>query len=235
MANTTNLNLAKPAGTDKALVSVLNSNSDKIDAWAGTTNQALSNKDYLKMPQVATAAAAWALHTDLQRWTCFVPSSASDIPTSNGYFVESIRYSANYGVQIATRDSTNDAEMYIRRINQGNWGAWQQLAIKSEPSGPFLLISEDISNSTADISLRVEKVPIAFAITLKKFGENPTVTIKKGDTVLCTFYPVTSDNGWGQQTRAITGVNVRDTLTISVTWTHSYEANTGHYNLFAIY
>ena len=42
MANTTNLNLAKPAGTDKALVSVLNSNSDKIDAWAGSTNQALS-------------------------------------------------------------------------------------------------------------------------------------------------------------------------------------------------
>jgi len=43
MANTTNLNLVKPAGTDKALVSVLNSNSDKIDAWAGSTNQALSN------------------------------------------------------------------------------------------------------------------------------------------------------------------------------------------------
>ena len=42
MANTTNLNLAKPAGTDKALVSVLNSNSDKIDAWAGSTNQAIS-------------------------------------------------------------------------------------------------------------------------------------------------------------------------------------------------
>jgi hypothetical protein len=45
MANTTNLNLVKPAGTDKALVSVLNSNSDKIDAWAGTTNQALSTLD----------------------------------------------------------------------------------------------------------------------------------------------------------------------------------------------
>lgn len=43
MANTTNLNLVKPAGTDKALVSVINSNSDKIDAFAGTTNQALSN------------------------------------------------------------------------------------------------------------------------------------------------------------------------------------------------
>lgn len=45
MANTTNLNLVKPAGTDKALVSVLNSNSDKIDAWAGSTNQALSKVD----------------------------------------------------------------------------------------------------------------------------------------------------------------------------------------------
>lgn len=40
MANTTNLDLVKPAGTDKALVSVINANSDKIDAFAGTTNQA---------------------------------------------------------------------------------------------------------------------------------------------------------------------------------------------------
>ena len=35
MANTTNIDLVKPAGTDYALVSVLNSNSDKIDAEAG--------------------------------------------------------------------------------------------------------------------------------------------------------------------------------------------------------
>lgn len=42
MASTQNLNLVKPAGTDKALVSVINSNSDKIDAFAGTTNQAIS-------------------------------------------------------------------------------------------------------------------------------------------------------------------------------------------------
>ena len=42
MANTTNLDLVKPAGTDHALISVLNSNSDKIDAFAGTTNTAVS-------------------------------------------------------------------------------------------------------------------------------------------------------------------------------------------------
>lgn len=45
MANTTNLDLVKPAGTDKALVSVINANSDKIDAFAGSTNQALSKVD----------------------------------------------------------------------------------------------------------------------------------------------------------------------------------------------
>ena len=42
MANTTNLDLVKPAGTDHALISVLNSNSDKIDTFAGQTNDSLS-------------------------------------------------------------------------------------------------------------------------------------------------------------------------------------------------
>ena len=58
MANTTNLNLVKPAGTDKALVSVLNSNSDKIDAWAGTTDQAiatLNRKTTLSIDYVSNA------------------------------------------------------------------------------------------------------------------------------------------------------------------------------------
>ena len=38
MANTPNLDLVKPAGTDQALISVLNSNSDKIDAGFGSLN-----------------------------------------------------------------------------------------------------------------------------------------------------------------------------------------------------
>ena len=43
MANTANLDLVKPAGTDHALVSVLNQNSDKIDAFAGKTNAAMAS------------------------------------------------------------------------------------------------------------------------------------------------------------------------------------------------
>lgn len=38
MANTTNLDLVKPLGTDHALISVINGNMDKIDAFAGEVN-----------------------------------------------------------------------------------------------------------------------------------------------------------------------------------------------------
>ena len=44
MANTPNLDLVKPAGTDKALVSVINSNSDKIDAGFGSLSDQITNK-----------------------------------------------------------------------------------------------------------------------------------------------------------------------------------------------
>lgn len=43
MANTPNLDLVKPAGTDHALVSVINSNSDKIDAGYGTLSEHFEN------------------------------------------------------------------------------------------------------------------------------------------------------------------------------------------------
>ena len=43
MANTPNINLVKPLGTDKALVSVINDNSDKIDAFAGSANTNMAN------------------------------------------------------------------------------------------------------------------------------------------------------------------------------------------------
>jgi hypothetical protein len=60
MASTQNLNLVKPAGTDKALVSVINSNSDKIDAFAGTTNQAIntlnSNLRNMDFPKKSTGS-----------------------------------------------------------------------------------------------------------------------------------------------------------------------------------
>lgn len=42
MANTPYIDLVKPAGTDKALISVLNANSDKIDSAVGGVQDALA-------------------------------------------------------------------------------------------------------------------------------------------------------------------------------------------------
>lgn len=43
MANTTNLDLVKPLGTDHALISQINGNMDKIDAYAGNVNSSLNS------------------------------------------------------------------------------------------------------------------------------------------------------------------------------------------------
>ena len=53
MANTTNIDLVKPAGTDHALVSVLNANSDKIDGEAGNVR---SNFALVQNTNTATQA-----------------------------------------------------------------------------------------------------------------------------------------------------------------------------------
>lgn len=59
MANTPFLDLVKPAGTDRALVSVINSNSDKIDTGVSTlSEQIATNNDaatYTKLSDIKSA------------------------------------------------------------------------------------------------------------------------------------------------------------------------------------
>lgn len=55
MANTTNIDLVKPAGTDYALISVINSNYDKIDTEAGKVR---SNMALVQNTNTATEAIA---------------------------------------------------------------------------------------------------------------------------------------------------------------------------------
>jgi len=135
MANTTNLNLAKPAGKDKALVSVLNSNSDKIDAWAGSTNQAISN---IRQNEIVIPITE---NTDLNTLTTpgyynlYGAKSLVNAPASGanrlGLLVQRAE-STQYVYQIAT-DNVNDATgVYVRSCKGGTWSAWQQLALKSE-------------------------------------------------------------------------------------------------------
>ena len=55
MANTTNIDLVKPLGTDHALISVINSNYDKIDTEAGNVR---SNMALVQNTNTATEAIA---------------------------------------------------------------------------------------------------------------------------------------------------------------------------------
>lgn len=64
MANTTNLNLEKPIGTDQALVSVINSNMDKIDTFAGSTNQAFANLGRIETASGTYTTAVWTYGTN---------------------------------------------------------------------------------------------------------------------------------------------------------------------------
>ena len=59
MANTTNLDLVKPLGTDHALISVINGNMDKVDAYAGKVNDSLAGvQDGLAIVAVGDTHAA---------------------------------------------------------------------------------------------------------------------------------------------------------------------------------
>ena len=98
--------------------------SKKSSGFSDWDCLALDSK--LTIKSVASAAAAYALQDDMRRWTALVDSTATDIPSAQAWFVESIKYSDRYGVQIATRDGAD--EMYIRRLNSGTWSSWVQLA-----------------------------------------------------------------------------------------------------------
>ena len=59
MANTTNLDLEKPLGTDHALIAKINSNMDKIDDYAGKVNDSLAGvQDGLAIVAVGDTHAA---------------------------------------------------------------------------------------------------------------------------------------------------------------------------------
>lgn len=63
MANTTNLNLAKPGLDDDALITDINNNMDKIDTWAGTTNTAIT--EVRSLESLGSVASQSALETAL--------------------------------------------------------------------------------------------------------------------------------------------------------------------------
>jgi hypothetical protein len=128
MANTANLNLAKPAGTDKALVSVLNSNSDKIDAWAGTTNQALSNVED-KLSYVSDSVSD--LNTLSVGSMGRVTLAAGVSPTGGAINVQYVCMGESARKTIIAC-VVNTTRTFVNTALNNTWLGWQELALKND-------------------------------------------------------------------------------------------------------
>lgn len=132
MASTQNLNLAKPAGTDKALVSVINSNSDKIDAFAGTTNQALSNININlgQFTSKATTISSGSMN-DLKTSGIYAVYNLSGLPTGVSIAVCLVmQYSPDWISQmlISLNPSGRRGHIFTRSYHSGTtWSTWGEL------------------------------------------------------------------------------------------------------------
>lgn len=169
MANTTNLDLVKPAGTDKALVSVINANSDKIDSFAGTTNQALA---YLEKP------------TQTQ---C---SSLDDVKTAISSAISGM--ADNEVRRIVLSFSSNFAPFYSQRtvveLYRANANNFSGIAFNNGATTPTVEIK--YTNSTwyfNELALKSETVPVykdansnVISVESATWAELTRITLPKG-------------------------------------------------------
>ena len=198
MANTTNLNLVKPAGTDKALVSVLNSNSDKIDAWAGSTNQALSN---IRNNEIVIPITA---DTDLNTlvkpgyYNLYSASSLVNAPVSGtnrlGLIVQRAE-SDSYIYQMAFENVQSGTGVYVRSCKGGTWSAWQQLGGRDWGNA-----SSWCSNLESSASTYYQKYGSVRTISFQGVSRSHTedevlMTLPEGHRPLSTVYAIGNING----------------------------------------
>ena len=111
MANTTNLNLVKPAGTDFALVSVINGNMDIIDSKVGAipANESAQSQITALNNQLETKPTSWRISV--------LPGTSYSVSLRHGYsYLISFMTSSNasmviYGITRNNNDIAK-AELY---------------------------------------------------------------------------------------------------------------------------
>lgn len=144
MANTTNLNLEKPLDTDQALISVINSNSDKIDAFAGSTNQALSTLSETKIVNDDSITSGESLISLVQSKIGTGATHGVLLFTCNGTLPTDMETTVD-GVSVGTygnglveangyyqtlyyRDTAGNIFTAQKAHNANAWGTWRALA-----------------------------------------------------------------------------------------------------------
>jgi len=143
MANTTNLNLVKPAGTDYALVSVINGNMDIIDSKVGAipANEsaqsqitALNNQigafSFVQLPS-GTHTLDYALSLPAPGYKFFSLSGSSayggDLPSDN--------FKWGMGIIISRMNQSRTVIMFaagkkpaLNAYNESSWGGWKDFS-----------------------------------------------------------------------------------------------------------
>jgi len=136
MANTTNLDLVKPAGTDKAQISVINGNMDKIDAWAGTTNTAIGT--YSLGSVASLSAFETALNTYISGLiqndfrNIVVEFSVASSPFTNARYIGTVSKTTSARAQVTLH--LHNGQQIIHGIQNSTSWDWKQLAFATEQS-----------------------------------------------------------------------------------------------------
>lgn len=164
MANTTNLNLEKPLGTDQALVSVINSNSDKIDEWAGTINQALATLTYTgTVANLQTSLVSLANSMSIGEFHNIKYTAGETLaPFSNSriYGGTFKRTGSNYWS--VTLEDPEGVPIYGTYKN-GRW-SWEQLAVIKQ--GSISVTITDTNNGFIDSGISSSSYMMLSAHTL---------------------------------------------------------------------
>ena len=145
---TTNLNLIKPADSDSYDVANDNSNMDKIDAFAGTTNTAIANMTPGVIENVTVDSAHQVDLNDIKK-NAFIYtiestkaylSNGPDSTLSGNYFVTS---EGSRTMQLFC----NSDKTYIRTRGGSNWGSWLELVSNKNALGSGVDLSSYTSGN----------------------------------------------------------------------------------------
>lgn len=141
MADTTNLNLHKPARTDLvSVVTDINNNMDKIDAYVGTTNEAIAS--YTKTDGTLQYITSGDVRSINKSGRYYVGGSVSNLPSASAHYVDVYVYdTSNGGYKHLVACKQQDGTVYTCKCSAGTWTAWQQLAIKSDTESGVTQIS----------------------------------------------------------------------------------------------
>lgn len=152
MANTTNLDLVKPLGTDHALISVINGNMDKVDAYAGKVNDSLAAvQDGLAIVAVGDTHAA------ITSGQFVYVKEHNTLP--EGLYTASANIAANGA--LSTSNLTADSKGGLNALSDqigaiGNSRTWDEAVANCK----IIIVSATFVSGTSDVGMSIA-IPVA--------------------------------------------------------------------------